>query len=190
MLDVCDRDVPEHLITYQEVRTDAFIVGPARFSLDTNETMDVHVTFKPEEGQPSYHASFLVIDEEQHATSYSLSGRAEAIQVRVAGLDGVDLDSHSDYAPPSTLNFDSVCLGSSSVHSLDLCKDGELSLAYEVLIDGASSFTYSNGDGTIHASERSNVAVTYAPSNAEASQAMLRIMIKQIPRQAAVFNVE
>ena len=35
--------------------------------------MDVHVTFKPEEGQPSYEASFLLIDEEQHATSYKLS---------------------------------------------------------------------------------------------------------------------
>ena len=33
MLNVSDKDVPEHLITYQEVKTDAFIVGPARFSL-------------------------------------------------------------------------------------------------------------------------------------------------------------
>ncbi|CAH0377858.1 unnamed protein product [Pelagomonas calceolata] len=185
LLDVCDRDVPEHLITYQEVRTGAFVVGPARFSLDTDQSMDVHVTFKPEEGRPSYDASFLLIDEEQHATTYSLKGRAEAIQVRVAGLDGVDLDSHGDYKPPSTLNFDSVCLGSSSVHALDLVNDGELSLSYEVRIDGASSFTYANGDGTIHSEQRSNVAVTYAPSANEASQAILRIMIKQIPRQAA-----
>ena len=48
--------------------------------------------------------------------------------MRVAGLDGVDLDSHSEYAPPASLNFDSVCLGSSSVHSLELVNDGELSL--------------------------------------------------------------
>ena len=120
MLNLSDRDVPEHLITYQEVKTDAFVVGPARFSLDTNEAMDVHVTFKPEEGQPSYEASFLLIDEEQHATSYKLSGRAEAVRVRVAGFDGVDLDSHGEYAPPTaSLNFRlGVCLGSSSQHSL------------------------------------------------------------------------
>ena len=113
------------------------------------------------------------------------------MQVRVAGLDGVDLDSHGDYKPPSALNFDSVCLGSSSVHSLELVNDGELSLSYDVRIDGASSFAYSNGDGTIHSAQRSKVSITYAPTAAEASQAILRIMIKQIPRQAAgAFAVE
>ena len=57
-----------------------------RFSLDTNEAMDVHVTFKPEEGQPSYEASFLLIDEEQHATSYELWGRAKLFRVRRRGV--------------------------------------------------------------------------------------------------------
>ena len=51
-------------------------------------------------------------------------------------------------------------------------------------------YTYANGDGTIHGSQRSKVSITYAPT-AEASEAILRVIIKQIPRQAAgVFNVD
>ena len=110
--------------------------------------------------------------------------------MRVAGQGWGRFDSHSDYkrlpAPKFRLGLPRVVVQ----HSLELINDGELSLSTSAH-RRRFVFAYSNGDGTIHSEQRSNVSMTYAPTSNEASQAIRRIIIKQIPRQAAgAFSVE
>ena len=188
LLNVCDQNVPEHLITYQEVKVDAFVVTPAHFSLATDEFCDVEVIFAPANDHNGAHAAaFLLIDEEQHATSYKLSGRAEGVQVRFAGLNGADFDADQAYRPPSALAFESLALGSSSSHSLELINDGELALDYVMSIEGDAAFAVQveNGDGTLDAKEREVIQVTFAPSEAAYAEATLRVIITQVPRKSA-----
>ena len=163
-----------------------FIFSPAEFALDSGESVDLNIIFKPKDEREVTRKIVMVCDNCQ-VKVFTISGTGCRVGVQITSMGGLPVDlAPKDAISPDTIIFDPVTPGATAVQDLSILNLTPLELNYRWDIRGinASEFDMTPLHGILPLNGTVHFDVSFTPEEAIASQAEIFLVIENIPPEA------
>jgi len=163
-----------------------FTFSPAEFALDSGDTIDLNIVFKPQDEREVTRKIVMVCDNCQ-VKVFTISGTGCRVGVQITSMGGLPVDlAPKDAISPDTVLFHPVTPGATAVQDLSILNLTPLELNYRWDIRGtnASEFDMTPLHGVLPLNGTVHFDVSFTPEEAVESRAQMFLVIENVPPES------